>query len=97
MLDKESAKHKVQEIISRYKLSDESGGAVIIDEATIEKDYGWIFFYQSKKFIETQDMEYMLFGNLPFVVEKSDGSITKIRISFPMEDSIKEYEAQRNK
>jgi len=36
------------------------GGLTLMRDATVEKEYGWIFFYNSRWFIETSDIMYSL-------------------------------------
>jgi hypothetical protein len=48
---------------------------VVVDESTIEKPFGWIFFYQSKKFLETGIFMHRLAGNGPVFVNKVTGEI----------------------
>jgi hypothetical protein len=43
---------------------------VLIEKETITRPYGWFFFYNSKQFLATQDVEYALFGNAPILVDK---------------------------
>jgi len=43
---------------------------VIVPEHTIEEPWGWVFFYQSKKYIETMDERYLLLGNGPLFISK---------------------------
>jgi hypothetical protein len=47
----------------------------IVESHTIEKPYGWIFFYQSKKFLQTGLDQDKLAGNGPVIVNKYDGTI----------------------
>lgn len=47
---------------------------VLIEDRTITKPYGWIFFYDSERFLNTEDISYALAGNAPIVVLK-DGSM----------------------
>lgn len=65
---------------------------VIIDEATIEKDFGWIFFYQSKRFLETDNFSDQLLGNAPYIVNRFDGSFEITRTANEIEYYIREYE-----
>jgi Immunity protein 35 len=48
---------------------------VVLDEKTVEKSYGWIFFYNSRKFVETGQIIHRLAGNGPVIVNKFDESI----------------------
>jgi hypothetical protein len=67
---------------------------VLLDEYTIQKDYGWVFFYQSQRFVETQDRNYLLIGNGPFIVE-TDGRVHHLGSANPAEESIAAFESSR--
>jgi Immunity protein 35 len=69
---------------------------VVLEEKTIEKEYGWIFFYDSMKSLEG-DERYLIAGNAPLIVEKNDGSVHELPSIPPLEDWIIRYEAQRLK
>lgn len=47
----------------------------ILEEETIEFEYGWVFFYQSKAFIETDDEGEMIGGNAPFIIDRYNESL----------------------
>ena len=47
----------------------------IIEEQTIEKPYGWVFFYQSKQYLESDDIRGLLVGNSPILFEKDTGKM----------------------
>jgi len=64
---------------------------VILAERTIEKSYGWVFRYQSKKYVESKEMRDMLIGNCPILVTKS-GELVLLPTSVPVEESIRRYE-----
>lgn len=40
-----------------------------------EKDYGWIFSYQSKPYLETGDIQYACVGTSPIIFEKETGRL----------------------
>ncbi len=44
---------------------------VIVDSSTLTEDFGWVFFYTSKKFLETSEIKYAIGGNAPIIVDKS--------------------------
>ncbi len=48
---------------------------IIVGEATIEKSWGWVFFYTSRKYRETKEVRYALAGNAPIIVERSSGRL----------------------
>lgn len=96
MINLETAKNIADQYINKlYQV--EGDRLVIVDKETIEKEYGWIFFYDSLKHIETGDDIYMVAGNGPLIVEKKDGSIYTLPTAPPLEHWIAQYEAQRLK
>jgi len=80
------------ELIQQNNLSLVNDELVIIDEDTIEKDFGWIFFYQSKKFLETENFSYHLAGNAPYIVNRFDGSFQITGTANEIEYYINDYE-----
>ena len=49
---------------------------MLIESATLEKTYGWIFFYNSRQYIEEGNMSLALAGNTPLIVERRSGKLT---------------------
>ena len=66
----------------------------IIDDETIEKEYGWIFFYQTKEYLCTGNALDALVGNAPYIVDKFTGELVETGTANPVEDYIAEYEAR---
>lgn len=66
----------------------------IIDRETIEKDYYWVFFYNTKKFLETNNLSYALAGNAPIIVNKATGAFYETGTAQPIEFYMREYENQ---
>lgn len=66
----------------------------IMDSETIEKEYGWVFFYQAQEYIKTRDIVDALVGNAPYIVNKYTGELIETGTANPVEDYIAEYEAQ---
>jgi hypothetical protein len=49
--------------------------AIIIDELTLEFEWGYVFYYNGKKFLENRkDHSNAFLGNLPILVDKNDGT-----------------------
>jgi len=80
MIDRETAEKNARERLNDLD-SDDSDEIVIIRHLTIEKEYGWIFFYDSKIHLETGDYRYSLVGGGPLLIEKSDGSFHYLGIT----------------
>lgn len=62
---------------------------------TIEQNWGWIFFYQGKRWIDTKDRRYKILGLYPIVVEKNDGSLDYLNAGGNLEECISEYKERR--
>jgi hypothetical protein len=74
MLDTEPAKNIVLKYLSEnWNLPD--AYLVIVDSLTIERDFGWVFFYDSSKHLATGALSDALAGNAPVIVNKHDGSL----------------------
>jgi hypothetical protein len=94
MLDKASAQQLVTDYINKdYHLDEDR--LVIIEEETIEKPYGWVFFYNSERFLKTSDSEYALAGNGPVIVERATGAVHLFGTAEPPETVIRKYETKR--
>jgi hypothetical protein len=63
----------------------------IVDARTIVTEYGWIFFWNTKKFIETRDIKTSIPGAGPIVVTKK-GEVEFLRTNVPPVEAIAEYE-----
>jgi hypothetical protein len=90
MLTKEQAKEiALKEILKYWNIEDDE--PMILDEETIEEDFGWVFFYDSKIHQETQIFSYALAGNAPVIVNKYDGSTYLTGTDDDIDDYIEEY------
>ena len=66
----------------------------VLEEETIEKQWGWVFFYQAKSYIETGDFREMLGGNAPIIVNRNTGELFHTGTAHEVEHYISEYEAK---
>ena len=73
MFDKSEAEDLVSKRLE--KMGPPGDQFVIVKEKTIEKSFVWIFFYNSKKFLETGSTIYLIAGNGPVFVNKMTGEI----------------------
>lgn len=64
----------------------------IVDDETIERPWGWVFFWNTRLFAETRDMEHALVGTDPICVNRADGSIASLANVEPIEPEIRRYE-----
>lgn len=62
-----------------------------------ERPLIWIFYYNSKRWLETRERAYALMGSGPIVVEKKTGEVFTFPGSQPVADSVAEYEASHKR
>lgn len=75
---KEIALEKTKDAYDESSLAE--GDRVILNEkATVSHKSGWLFYYNSKKCIETNDFDFMLIGDAPIFVLKSTGEATFVQ------------------
>jgi len=65
---------------------------VVVDENTIEKSWGWVFFYESSLYLESKNISDALAGNAPLIVNKDTDEIFETGTAYPLEQYIQEYE-----
>jgi len=97
MITKKQAQKIIYQKINEKDLSwPDRPEMVILEEETIEKEYGWIFFYQSKKFMESGNISDALAGNAPYIFNKHSGEIIVTGTAYPIDYYITEYERRIN-
>ena len=90
-VDKEYAVKTVQNIIKDWELP-EGDKYIVIESATIEKEWGWVLFHTSKKYFETNDLKYAVAGNAPFFVLCKNGRFIVTGTAYPLEHYIQRFE-----
>ena len=65
---------------------------IILDEYTVEKEYGWIFYWTSRAYHETGDFQYAIAGNGPILISRADGALYQCASAPPLEESIQAQE-----
>jgi hypothetical protein len=68
---------------------------VIVDAWTLEREFGWVFFWDSEEHQRTGDFRSALAGNAPPIVDRHDGSIHVTGTAHPVEFYIEEYLRRR--
>jgi len=91
MMTKSEAQEVVNaELRSRCQISGDS--YVVVDDLTIETLLCWVFFYDSKRYLETGSINDALAGNGPVIVNKHDGNIEFYGSHKTVEEFISEHE-----
>ncbi|HXN50546.1 MAG TPA: YrhB domain-containing protein [Candidatus Acidoferrum sp.] len=88
-LSKERATEIARKTIDDLKATNP---LVILEDKTLEKDFGWVFFYTTKKYQETRDKKYLMPGNSPLIVDRFDGSTHFLPSSLPPGRAVEEYQ-----
>ena len=91
MIEKDSAVAVARSFISSLKVKG-GNDLILVEGKTIEKPFGWVFFYNSKKFLETKDIMYAVLGNAPLIVARDDGSVHLTGTARTIDYYIQEYE-----
>lgn len=92
MLDYEEAVALVRAEIA--KMPPLEGDALVVHlEHTIERPFGWVFFWGSDMYMKTGDFRYALGGNAPFIVDRNKHLVTLTGTALPIENYIRQYEA----
>ena len=97
MLTKDEARALLLAELERMPMPrdpDDPTKLVIVDEHTIEKDWGWVFFYSTDRYVETGDFRYALVGNAPVIVNRYTGERIITGTGKPIEQYIRKYERQ---
>lgn len=68
---------------------------VILDKCTIERPWGWVFFYSSQGWCDG-DANYAVAGNAPFIVDRFTGAMHSTGTARPIEQYIENYELTGN-
>ena len=88
-------KRTAEEIVLKRLNVNVTAASPIVITKVIDEEYGWVFLYASKKYLETNDPQYLLAGGGPAVVEKEDGAIYFLGTHQRPELLIQEYGERR--
>ncbi len=58
---------------------------------TLERERAWVFFYNSRKFVESRNFNDRIFGNGPIIVEKLTGRVVLHGSNVDLEQALKIY------
>jgi hypothetical protein len=90
VLTKREALELVSELLQ--PMGNARDSFVVVDKHTIEKSFGWVFFYQSKRFVETGEFRYRLAGNGPVIVNREREIVEFFGTDRPPQNVSQEYE-----
>jgi hypothetical protein len=58
----------------------------------VAKPYGWVFFYNSREFIETGNRRAAWVGNAPFLIGRVNFDLEVFGTALPLEHYLAEFE-----
>jgi len=91
-MDYAAARSSVEKVLSAMPTCFPGDAWVVLEEYTIEREWGWVMFYDSKLHHDTDDTQYLVLGNTPYVVRRSDGKIFSTGTAHQVEYYIQELE-----
>ncbi len=56
-----------------------------------ESDFGWVYFYNSKEFMESGDFCRSLAGNAPVIVDRCDSKLYETGTARPIDHYVNEF------
>jgi hypothetical protein len=83
----------LEKIRATWAIADDE--PLLADEAR-EEDFGWMFFYGSKRYQESGDVRYLVAGNGPVVVDHVTGEVSMLGTALGLEYQITEFRRKRN-
>jgi immunity protein 35 of polymorphic toxin system len=90
-MDLKSARKIAQRFVSELA-AQSTTDLVIVDQNTIEFGTGWVFFYDSSRYLASGAISDALAGNAPLIVSKRDGSVHVTGTAHPIEHYIGRFE-----
>ena len=95
MITKKQAKALVEKMINAQdSTGTKTTKLVILDNETIEKKWGWVFFYNTENYLKTGDFYEALAGNAPCIVNRYTGELFETGTAYDIEEYINEYESK---
>ena len=94
MIDKTEARAIAYQFINSGLSASEE--LEIADADTIEKDFGWVFFYNTKSYLETGRFSHRLTGNGPLIVDRTTGEVSAFGTGVPFDQVLKGFEPKRS-
>jgi hypothetical protein len=83
---------KALELAKKWVELISNGSCQILEEYTIDKPYGWIFFWNAKNYDPHDPLTWMA-GNAPIIVDRIDGELRVTGTAGSLEHYIDKYEA----
>ncbi len=85
-----------RELVQRQleAVSTSAGFACVIPSVEDVAELGWVFFWNSRAYVESGEVAYALGGNGPYVVDRRDGSVHRLGTASSVERQAVRRELQ---
>ena len=83
---------KALSVIRAYVAAGTDDGGVVLEDGTLDRPYGWVFFYQTRAYLETRDRMQAFAGNAPIIFNRASGELRVTSTAHPVD--LREYEAE---
>jgi hypothetical protein len=90
MFDRASAKAAVSRRLA--EMSPAADPWIVMDNLTVERSFGWIFFYNTAQFVNDRNSLHRLAGNGPVFVNRLTEAIEFFGSGSPLESILAAYE-----
>jgi hypothetical protein len=94
-MEKAEAAELVREKLREYETAG-SPPLELLEDKTLTRPFGWVFFYQSRRYDESGDVRDALAGNAPIIVDRDDGTVYVTGTAFPVSHYLQLYEAEKH-
>jgi hypothetical protein len=89
MLTLDMARREALAFVSRdFDLSAQDDHVEVVDDKTVELRQGWVFIYNSARFLRTREFGSMLMGNKPVFVDRATGKVSYLRVTGSVEEAV---------
>jgi hypothetical protein len=93
-MEKAEAAELVREKLREYETAG-SPPLVLLEDKTLTRPVGWVFFYQSRRYVESGDVRDALAGNAPIIVDRDDGTLFVTGTAHPVSHYLRQYETEK--
>ena len=90
MITREQAERLAEQHVETFRANVPD--LMLVSESTIERPFGWVFFYDPRRYVETGDPIHAVCDNAPLIVNRHTGELTVTGTAESIERYIEEYE-----
>lgn len=85
---------KALSVVRAYVDAMSDGGGVVMEDKTLERPFGWVFFYNSRAYVQSGNFRDGYLGNAPLIFDRYSGEYHVTGTAHPIEHYIGEYESR---